>query len=178
MAHDARTTHRWLRIPVLLFMGTLVFYLFTANLWALQAHQAPRWTRHIPGYTWFGGWKMFTGRDPGHSMMVAQARVGEEWQRVPLRKLFPTHWESGPRYARSWYRKSPRAMRTLAQATCGRFVSEDGAKPEQVRFYVVRWPKKLGDKRQRPTKRAWRKKKKLIDWDCDRTHWLPQGRRI
>jgi len=178
MPPDARTTPTWLRIPVLLFMGLLVFYLSTANLWALKKHAPPRWTRTIPGYTWFGGWKMFTGRDPGHSMIVAKAKVADDWQKVDLDKLFPTHWESGPRYARTWFRKSPRAMRTLAQATCGRLEAQAGIQAERVRFDVVRWKKRLGDKRQRPTKKAWRKKKRLLDWGCSKTHKLPQGRRI
>jgi hypothetical protein len=178
MQRDARTTPRWLQIPVLVFMAGLIFYLATANLWALKRHQAPRWTRSIPAYTWFGGWKMFTGRDPGHSMIVARAKVDGDWQKVNLRKLFPTHWESGPRYARSWFRKSPRAMRTLAQATCGRLKSQNGIDADQVQLFVVRWKKKLGDKRQRPSKKAWKRKKELIDWRCDRSYKLPQGRRI
>jgi hypothetical protein len=176
MAKDARTTPRWLQIPVLLCMGVLVFYLTTANLWALKQHRPPSWTRHIPGYTWFGAWKMFTGRDPGHSMIVAQAKVGGSWQKVKLESLFVTHWESGPRYARTWFRKSPRAMRTLAQATCGRLETQQDIVAERVRFHVVRWPKKLGDKRQRPPKRAWKRKKEIINWDCRRTYRLPQGR--
>jgi len=178
MSRDSKTTPRWLQVPVLLFLGALIFYLTTANLWALKEHKPPRWTRHIPAYTWYGGWKMFTGRDPGHSMVLAKARVDGEWQKVPLRKLFPTHWESGPRYQRTWFRKSPRAMKTLAQATCGRLEDKLDIKADRVKFHVVRWPKVLGSKKQKPTKRSRRKKKELIDWRCSRSHTLPKGREI
>jgi hypothetical protein len=168
---DRRTTPRWLQPFVLLFLGLLVVYFVTANRWALEASDAPGWIRRNPAYTWFGGWKMFTEYDPTASRVDAELQVDGEWKPIVLEELFPTIWESGPRYARTWFRQSPTSMRVLAQSTCLRAADQN---PARVRFTVTQWKKRLG-RVPKPTKDA--TKKEILDWDCSRKVKLPQGTR-
>jgi hypothetical protein len=167
---DRRTTPRWLQPPALLLLLGLVAYFLTANRWALDSAGAPRWIRQNPAYTWFGGWKMFTELDRDASRVDAEILVAGEWKPIDLEALFPTQWESGPRYARSWFRNSTNAMRVLAHATC-----ERAGRPERVRFTVTKWRKKLG-RAAKPPKDA--KPKPILDWDCSDTVRLPTGRPI
>jgi hypothetical protein len=169
---DRRTTPRWLQLPALLFLVLLVAYFGTANRWALDTKGAPKWIIQNPAYTWFGGWKMFTDYDPDAARVDAEVMTGGVWQPIDLEALFPTIWESGPRYARTWFRKSPSAMRVLAQSTCGRAAS---LHPERVRFTVTIWRKRLGEL-AKPTKDA--KTSEILDWDCSKKVPLPKGRRI
>ena len=140
---DRRTTPRWLQPVVIVFLVVLVCYFATANFWALRTDTAPRWIVRHPAYTWFGGWKMFTEIDPMASRIDAQIQVAgsDQWQPIDLEALFPTQWESGPRYARTWFRQNPQAMKVLASSTCHRLEAQ---KPERVRFTVTQWQKKLG----------------------------------
>jgi hypothetical protein len=146
----------------------LVAYFLTANRWALDTEGAPRWIHQNPAYTWFGGWKMFTELDRSAARMDAEIQVGGEWKPIDLEALFPTQWESGPRYARTWFRKSHNAMRVLAQATCGR-----AGHPDRVRFTVTTWKKKLGRVAKPPEDAT---TKLNLEWDCSDTVPLPAGR--
>ena len=165
---DARTTPRWLQPLALLVLAGLVVYFLTANRWALDSRDAPSWIRRNPAYTWFGGWKMFTELDTSAARMDAEIQVGGEWKPIDLEALFPTRWESGPRYARTWFRNSANAMKVLAHATC-----ERAGQPDRVRFTVTTWHKKLG-RVAKPPKNA--KKKPILDWDCSDSVPLPKGR--
>jgi hypothetical protein len=158
---DARTTPRWLRIPVLLVVGGLAAYFATCFTYAL-GDSMPRWV-------WAGNWQMFTLKDPGHSTMIAEA-LGEdgEWAPIDLAALFPTQWDSGPRFGTSPFRRNATWMKTLAAATCGRHPASPGA----VRFTELRWNKRIGRMDQSPKKA---KEKALLTWDCANGVRLPDA---
>jgi len=162
MTLDARTTPTALRLPILACLVLLAGY----NGWCWKnalGEGEPSFAR------WFATWQMFTLRDPGHSVVRAEAEVGGVWSTIDLEALFPTRWESGPRYARTSFWKSTGRMRVLAAATCGRHPEH----PTRVRFYVDRWKKKLGSA---TAKRPGLKTEELVEWSCDRHVALPQGR--
>jgi hypothetical protein len=165
-----RTTPRSLQPLALLFLLGLSAYFVTANRWALDSKGAPAFIARNPAYTWFGGWKMFTELDHDAVRMDAEVEVDGRWTPIDLEALFPTMWESGPRYARTWFRKSPTAMRVLAHATCGR-----AGGPDRVRFTTTTWRKKLG-RMVEPPRDA--KRKEVLDWDCSTSVRLPKGRPI
>lgn len=163
MPPDARTTPRGLRIPVLGLLVLLAGY----NAWCWKnalGEGAPSMAR------WFATWQMFTLRDTNHSELFGEAYVDGAWVNVDLEALFPTRWESGPRYARSSFWQSNPKLRVLAGATCGRHPD----KPTRVRFRVERWRKTLGSVKQ-PKKKKF-ESKELLDWSCDRPVPLPRGR--
>ncbi|MFN7144553.1 MAG: hypothetical protein ACK4YP_12315 [Myxococcota bacterium] len=158
---DARTTPRALRFPVLALLVALAGY----NVWCWQnalGQGEPSLAR------WFATWQMFTLRDPGHSELAAEAWIGGEWRPVDLEALFPTRWESGPRYARSSFWKSPKRLQVLAGATCGRHPE----RPTRIRFRSERWKKTLGSHEQ-PKKKL--QTEPLLEWSCDRKPSLPKG---
>ena len=167
---DTRTTPRSLQPLAVLAIAGLVVYFLTANRWALDNRDAPSWIRRNPAYTWFGGWKMFTELDTDASRVDAEIQVAGEWKPIDLEALFPTRWESGPRYARTWFRNSTNAMKVLAHATC-----ERAGHPDRVRFTVTTWRKKLG-RVAKPPEDA--KKKPILDWDCSEEVSLPRGHSI
>lgn len=168
MPPDARTTPRWLRLPVLVLLG--VFATYNVWCWRNALHEgAPVSEPHgFAEARWFATWQMFTLLDPGHSELVAEAEVNGTWEAVDLETLFPTRWESGPRYARSGFWENGARLRVLAAATCGRHPSH----PTRVRFHSERWPKTLGKMKQ-PKKKL--RKEDLLDWDCAKTVRLPAG---
>lgn len=162
MPPDTRTTRPALRIPVL----ALLFALGAYNVWCWQnalGSGEPSLAR------WFGTWQMFTLRDPGHSELYAEANVDGAWKEVDLEALFPTKWESGPRYARSSFWKSVPRMRVLAASTCSRHADH----PTRVRFRVERWDKTRGQLLQ-PKRRL--RTEEILDWPCEREVTLPPGR--
>jgi len=165
---DARTTPRWLRVPALLFLAALVAYQGTAYHFALEK-TAPAWLMRSPYTFWPATWQMFTFLDKRHSRVEVLAYVDGEWEERDLEALFPYRWESGPRYARSSFRKNRTRMRTLAQASCHRMEP----RPEKVRFTVTRWTKTLGSTEQ-PKKGA--KAEPILDWDCEDRVRLPRGK--
>jgi hypothetical protein len=162
MPVDARTTPSWARLPVLALLALLTGY----NVWcwshALDESAPPSTSR------WFATWQMFTLLDPGHSELVAEAEIDGQWQPVDLVALFPTKWESGPRYARSGFWENGARLRVLAAATCGRHP----AHPTRVRFHSERWKKTLGQVKQ-PQRHL--RKEDLLDWDCTKQVSLPRG---
>ena len=170
---SSRTTPRWLRVPVLVALVGLCSY-FSVCYSAALSSAPPSFVRSHPYLFWFGTWQMFTLRDLRHSRIEAQIQVDETWDDIDLESLFPYRWESGPRYARSSFRKNRTRMRTLAQATCGRLARRDGQAPERVRFTLHQWSKTLGTSTQ-PKEDL--KTRQLLDWDCGQTAVLPKGTR-
>jgi hypothetical protein len=162
MPPDIRTTPRALRLPVLLALAVLAVYFVDCWKNAL-GDGAPSLLR------FFATWQMFTLRDPSHAEVFGEAMVDGAWQPVDLEALFPTRWESGPRYARSSFYSSIGRMRVLAAATCKRLPTP----PTRVRFRVERWPKTLGSVAQ-PKRNM--KAQEIVDWECDRAVSLPNGR--
>ena len=175
-APDSRTTPRWLQLPGLLLLLLLSGYFLTAYSAAL-GKQTPGIVRSHPYLFWFGTWQMFTLLDLRHSVLEAEVQVAgsAEWAPLELETLFPYRWESGPRYARSSFWTNPSRLRVLAAATCGRLEAQQGVQAERVRFRAVRWGKTLGSRKQ-PRRKA--KTEDLLDWSCDRTVSLPDGRRL
>lgn len=149
----------------------LAVYFGTAYRWALEK-DVPDWLKARPWSLWLGTWQMFTYIDPSATVVLAEAQVDGEWQDIDLDALFPFHWESGPRYARTSFRKSGSKMRVLAEATCGRLDDRLGIQAERVRFRSERIAKTKGEN---PQPRRKLKKKALIDWPCGRRVTLPKG---
>jgi hypothetical protein len=115
---------------------------------------------------------MFTHVDPSFTIVYADARIDGEWQSIDLEALFPYRWESGPRYARTSFRRSQTRMRTLAQATCHRLREHEGIRAEKVRYRAERNAKTKGVSPQ-PKRRT--KVQNLLEWDCSRSFPLPDG---
>ncbi len=167
-ARDARTTPRWARIPVLLLLGCLFGYEYAAYHYALDAEK-PGWLQRNPYALWPATWQMFTYLDRRHNRVDAEVLADSgEWVAIDLEEYFPYRWESGPRYARSSFRKSPTRMRTLAQATCHRIEP----RPDKIRFKHTRWGKTLGSKTQPPRKEE---VSTILTWDCEDHFRLPKG---
>ena len=152
-------------------LGLLSAFFFGCYWPSLEDSQ-PAWIREHPWAWWFGSWQMFTLLDTGQSLVVAEQQVNGEWTKIPLEKLFPTRWESGPRYARSAFFDNRNNMAVLGAATCGRLPQ----RPERVRFFRLTWPKTLGEAHPRPPKKH--KRRELLDWDCRDSVSLPKGRRL
>ena len=166
---DIRTTPRLLQLPGMLLLLTLTGYFFLCYTCALGKPK-PSWAPRSPYALWPGTWQMFTMLDRRHNDLSAQARFpdSEEWESVDLRSVFPTTWESGYRFSRNSFRKSPSRMRVLASSLCTR-LSEA---PIEVRFEHTRWKKTLGSYTQ-PKGNA--KAKEVIRWTCDRKVKRPGG---
>jgi hypothetical protein len=174
---DRRTTPRLLQLPGLLLLAALSTYYWTAYR-SVYDSNPPRIVWEHPYFFWFGTWKMFTTRERGHASMEGRALVGGEWSSFDLDAMYPYRWESGPRYARSVFRRSGSRMRTLADATCGRYEATHGVRPDRIRLIEIKWRKSLGQTRQPRGERKREKQKLLLEWDCTTDFQLPQGRRL
>ena len=159
---DKRTTPQWARFPILVGMSGLVVYFLLCFHFALRSG--------VPGWSYFGGWKMFTTRDRYHAVLTADALVAGEWSPVDLEALFPYHWDSGPRYARGPFRRNPHRIRVLAASTCNRMEEN----PEAIRLRQTKWKKTLGQYEQ--PREEGLEEKTLLTWRCDRPIELPNGR--
>jgi len=142
-----------------------------AYTWALEK-DLPDWLRKNPWSLWLGTWQMFTHIDPSFTIVHAEAQIDGTWQDIDLEALFPYRWESGPRYARTSFRRSQTRMRTLAQATCHRLHQEDGIIAQRLRFRSERNAKTKGASPQ-PKRKT--RVETLLEWDCSRTYPLPKG---
>jgi hypothetical protein len=134
--------------------------------------QPAAWVRDHPWLNWFGNWEMFTLLDEGATLVKAEALREGRWEAIPLLSLFPTRWESGPRYARSAFFNDPQHMRVLGAATCGRLPTP----PTAVRFYKLTWRKQPGVSSTRAPANA--KRTELSTFSCGEAVELPRGRRI
>lgn len=168
---DERTTPRWLRLPALALLAALATWFATSYSFALGASQ-PAWARPYPWVWWFASWEMFTLRDPGAHLVKAEILVDGKWFPIDLEALFPTQWESGPRYARSSFFTNAPSMRVVADSTCRRLPEP----PERVRYFRVTWDKTLGKPSKVPPKNA--KRTLLLDHECGATVNRPKGVRF
>ena len=170
---EARTTPERLQIPGLIGMGLLAAYFLLCAAVALEKEYPPFIAEH-PYSVWLGNWQMFTLLDRRHVMLEGQAKVDGQWEKIDLEALFPTRWESGPRYGRPSFPEDVDRMYVLAQATCRRLAAA-GAEPDELRFRQVRWEKVLGQASQPvqdPEGRG------LISWRCSEEFVLPAGVRL
>ena len=159
-------------MPSLLLCAFLAAYFGVAYTYALEK-DIPGWLRSHPWSLWLGTWQMFTHIDPSFTIVHADARVDGEWRDIDLESLFPFQWESGPRYARTSFRRSRTRMRTLAQATCHRLNEQEGVETEAVRFTAERNAKTRG---VRPQPKRKTRIEDLLEWDCSRSFPLPAGK--
>lgn len=176
---DARTTPQWLRLPVLA-LCVLMIVVF-ASAWYETKDDSPRtWIgRHYSVY-WMANWSMFTNRNRTQQMLDAHAQYEEdgEWERVYMGQWFTARWESGLRFERRAFIRSPSRLRVLGAALCGRMdVLPEAERPYAVRFTEVSWRKTLGQRRQPRKKRV--KRTERLEWECGREPPSPpKGRRI
>lgn len=160
---DARPTPAWARLPSLVGLGALAAYFLGCMYYAMDPGM-PRWAA-------FGNWKMFTEIDKTHDAVLAEALYAEGWERLDLEALFPTWWDSGPRYARGPFRRSGSRMRILADSACER----DPRAPRRVRLTTVSWRAHPGHAAGEPPAAA--KRAVAVDWDCRQTAPRPAGAR-
>lgn len=165
------TTPPGRQLPILALLVALACYFFACYWPALEERQ-PAWVQEHPWVWWMGNWQMFTLLDTGQSLVVAERRVDGAWSAIELEALFPTRWESGPRYARSSFFNNPHNLAVLGAATCGRLPQ----RPERVRFFRLTWAKRLGRLDRVPPRKV--KRRELLEWDCAQTVALPTGRRL
>jgi hypothetical protein len=163
MFQDRSTTSPILRVPVLLGLAALTAY-FLACFVHAEDSRPPAWA--YPGV-----WKMFTNVGKEHADVAAQVLVAGEWRSVDLEAMYPSRWDSGPRYVRAAFRTNKHRMRVLASSVCLR----DGRGPERVRLYDVRWPVRPGAYEQ---PRDDEKRKLVVDWRCGDRIRLPDGVRL
>jgi hypothetical protein len=121
-----------------------------------------------PVWSTFGNWQMFTVGSRTAGEVDADELIGGEWQPVDLLGLFPSQWDSGPRFGMA-FRKNGQRMRVLGVAICGR----DPGHPEKVRLYDVSWAVKVGERRQRPENAP---RKLVVEVTCGDHVPLPAGR--
>lgn len=155
MTGDRSTTPRVLRIPVLILLAAWACY-FGAAYHAGLTKGAPWWLA-------IARWQMFTLRADGNTHIVAEQYRDSAWAPLDLAALFPTRWESGPRYDDT--DDSPGALKMLAAAACGRMADP----PQRIRLLAEksRLVPGVGAKV--------RGTKELLNWECGRTVRLPGG---
>lgn len=166
-----RTTPAWARLPVLAGLAVLAAYFVACWSFALGAER-PAWAERVGEVWWVGNWQMFTVTDVDARLFVAEAEVDGAWQPVDIQALFPARWESGHRFNRAAWLGRPSVLRVVGQATCRRHPE----RPTRVRFYGLRWKKKLGRSPLPPPRNA--RSTEPFEWDCARTVALPKGRRF
>lgn len=161
----------WLRIPALLLVAFTATWFALAYSFSLNTPQ-PAWARSHPWVWWFANWEMFTLLDDYASVVQGEALYDGKWRPIDLEALFPTKWESGPRYTRSAFYGNPLWMSTFGEATCNRLER----KPEKVRFFRIVWKKELGvSSRPAPTGMRHRP---LTEWTCGQPVPQPKGVRL
>lgn len=160
MEETSRTTPRAARVPVLIGLSLLSLY-FLACFQVAIDEDAGRWTT-------MGNWQMFTSGSRSHGAAEAEAEIGGRWEPVDLDALYPTRWDSGPRYARSAVRRNATRMKILAASVCERHPG----KPARVRLYDVGWKVTIGQIEQ---KRTGETRKLMADWRCGDPSPMPKG---
>ncbi|MCA9491156.1 MAG: hypothetical protein KC621_14600 [Myxococcales bacterium] len=168
---DERTTPGWLRIPALLLLAFTATWFGLSYSFALNSQQ-PTWARPHPWVWWFANWEMFTMLDDYATVVRGEALYDGKWVPIDLEALFPTQWDSGPRYARSDFYRDSLRMRTFGEATCNRL----DRKPEKVRYYRIVWKKELGVS-SKPAPTGMRPRP-LTEWTCGQRVHHPMGVRL
>ncbi len=169
---DRRTTPRWLQVPALALLLAAFAYDAAAMRYALVDYgDWPAYLKEHPYFLWGATWKMFSGRDRTHFDLEAEVYRDGGWHRVDLLALFPSRWESGPRYVRKPFWRDTVNRRILAQSICRRLPEP----PQGVRLSTVSWRKTLGQVEQPRVKEE---RQAITEWDCDDFQPLPRGRRL
>lgn len=160
---DQRTTPPWLRVPALLLLGLSFAYFGACYRHALG--------EAMPTWAYPGQWSMFTKKETWHHDVIAAAEVQGKPVEVDLLALFPSTWDSGPRYVRGPFRNNPVRMRILAYSICQRMVP----RPTRVVVGESRWKARLGVS---PSTRDGEEKKVTLEFDCADNVPLPGGVRL
>ena len=168
---DARTTPPWLRAPAVGLIGLTALWFALSYGFALGGAQ-PAWARPWPWVWWFANWEMFTLLDDHASRVGAEAMYDGEWHNIHLEELFPSRWESGPRYDRPAFYNRKDYMAVLGDSTCGRLER----KTDRLRFYRVTWKKTPGVATRREPKGT--NRRYFFDWTCGQPAPRPQGVRL
>lgn len=157
---DARTTspkHRALVLVVL--VGAFVYF---------GACYVAVWGTSLPVWAYPGQWSMFTKKETWHHDVVATAHYGVGREKVNLQALFPSTWDSGPRYIRGAFRNDPAKVRVLAHSVCQRMTPM----PDSVSISETRWRARIGvsaDRRREEQQRP------LTEHACSEKVNLPAG---
>ena len=133
---DETTTPPALRLPALGLLVALMMYLGACYHHALS--------ETMPAWSYLGQWSMFTMRETWHTDLGAIVEVGGKQSYADLEALFPSRWDSGPRYVRGPFRSNPQRVATLAQAVCRR------SRPYPARVIIgeYRWRAKVQSRRR------------------------------
>jgi hypothetical protein len=156
---DARTTPRALQVPVVLLLGALAVY-FAASFGYALGPGMPAWAK-------WGNWQMFSVAGHSNSALDAELELDGEWVPVDLETLFPSRFESGPRY-RQLRNRPGIGMQVLADSACDR----DPRQPTAIRMYDVHWPIVPGED---PYLRKKARRKKILEWRCSKHAPRPGG---
>lgn len=179
-ASVSRTPSR-LRPLALVGLALLAGYYVACFREALGKPAPPApWARQWPWLGWFGSWDFFTRLDERVTIIGAEARYDGRWTRIPLEDLFPTRWDSGPRYHAGYARErssSPffldsERMKVLGAATCGRLPEP----PTEVRFFQLTWKRRPGTASHDPPRNA--RRSELSRFVCGTPVHLPGGWRL
>lgn len=162
-AADARTTPPALRGVVLALLAGCFAY-FGACYHFAAADTFPSWV--YPGQ-----WAMFTFKETWHHDVIAAAERDGQTTTVDLPALFPSTWDSGPRYVRGPFRNNPARMRVLAYSICQRLKPT----PEVVTLGEVKWKARFGVS---PAVRENPESKMRMEFRCGSAIPLPAGRRL
>jgi hypothetical protein len=159
MQEVRRTTPPALQLPTLVALALLAVYFMAAFTYAFDL-EMPAWAK-------WGNWQMFSEGGNHNSALDAEVRIDGEWEPVDLTTLFPSRYESGPRYRQLRNRPGP-GLQVLADSACDRHPGH----PTQIRLIDVRWPIVPGED---PYARTGAVRHKILDWRCDKTAKRPGG---
>ena len=161
---DRKTTpKRW--------QGRLLFLWYALFVYFLACGHFAMNTDVRPGWTYLGGFHMFTTKRRTNYQVTGDAFIQGRWEPIDLEAMYPTRWESGHRYQRGPFRRSKTRMATLAASTCKRHDKN----PQAVRFFQSSWRRQLGttDQSVRDPK-----VKNLVTWRCGTPFTLPNGEQL
>lgn len=160
---DARTTPPALRGVALFFLAGAFVYFGSCYGNAFQ--------EHMPAWAYAGQWQMFTSKETWHHDVIASAELDGVAVKVDLEALFPSTWDSGPRYVRGPFRNNAARMAVLASSICARMKPA----PEVVTLGEVKWKARFGVS---PSERGTPESKARMEFRCGSHVPRPQGRRL
>jgi hypothetical protein len=149
------------------------FFIFTIVVFVAYSLACFHLTKQNNNKPWIelGKWTMFTNFARYHYEITSEASIDGVWKKVDMLELFPSIWDSGPRYHRSVVWKSSKRLKMLAASICAR---TDGP-VTKVRIYREYWPIILGVP---ASNREFTKKKRIISWKCEKPFLSPGGSKV
>ncbi len=145
---------------------TIIYFLATFHFALKQS---------LPEWSIYGNFQMFTFRSLSHVKVRAEIVKMLEYEKqiepVNLEDLFPSKWESGPRYQRASFLSSPTKMRIFAKSICHRSKVHTG----EVRIYRDTWPVTAG---VHPNEAKSKITEMIMVFQCQQKIRLPNGREL